>query len=91
MAIIIYKGISYKSRSELVRTMLIDGKEAKSTIAKKANVTPQTVEYTYKNLIKAGAIEDYYKKYRIENKKTKVKRERLKATDVVISEYDKID
>ena len=60
MAIRIYKGNMYKSRSALVRFLLLQKNMRKSQIAKISKVTPQTVEGIYKLLIKQKKLEDYY-------------------------------
>lgn len=67
---IIFKKELYNSRSELVRKLLKLKKYNKSTIAQYADVTPQTVEYLYKKLIKQNEIDNYYPNY-IKNRKLK--------------------
>lgn len=72
MAIIIYKGNMYKSRSALVRFLLLKKTMKKSDIAKISKVSPQTVEDNYKMLIKQKKLDNYYITY-IKN----LKKERL--------------
>ena len=57
---IIHKGISYKSRSDLVRHLFVEGTKRKSEIARIANVIPTTVDYVYKRAVRHRLIDDYY-------------------------------
>jgi len=64
----------YLSRSELVIHLLKERKYNKSTIATMADVSPTTVEYLYKKLVKRKEIEDYYSTFIKLRKENRLKR-----------------
>ena len=76
MAITIYKGNMYKSRSALVRFLLLKKTMRKSHIARISKVTPQTVEGIYQSLISQKKLDDYYTAF-----KENLKKERLINVD----------
>jgi hypothetical protein len=73
MASIIYNKISYNSKSDLVRVLLIEGTKRKSEIARIADVIPTTVEDVYRRSVRHGLIDDYYPAFREQLKKNRLK------------------